>query len=112
MRLKLGVRAVVELGRLEQRLRRNAADVQAGAAEQPLAFLVLPVIDARSGQAELCGTQGGGIAGRAAADDDDVEILIAHGGLYEGELDFEQETRRVLDHVFDVHEELYGLAAI
>ena len=78
VRLKLGVRAVIELRRLEQRFRRNAAHVQARAAEEARALLVLPIVDARCREAELCRAQRRGIAGRAAADDDDVEVLIAH----------------------------------
>ena len=78
VRLELRVRAVIELGGLEQRLRRNAADVQAGAAEQARALLVLPVVDAGGRQTELRGAQRGRIAGRTAADDDDVEVLVVH----------------------------------
>ena len=53
--LKLRVRAVIELGGFEQRFRRNAPDVQAGTAEEALAFLVLPVVDARDRETELRG---------------------------------------------------------
>ena len=55
VRLKLRVRAVIELGGFEQRFRRNAPDVQAGAAEEALALLVLPIVDARGRKTELRG---------------------------------------------------------
>ena len=78
VRLELGMRAVIELRGLEQRFRRNAADVQARAAEEARALLVLAIVDARGRKAELRRAQRGGIAGRTAADDDDVEFLVAH----------------------------------
>jgi hypothetical protein len=42
---ELRVGAVIELRRLEQRLRRDAAHVQARAAEEALALFVLPIVD-------------------------------------------------------------------
>ena len=54
------VRQVVELlRRIEQRLRRNAADVEAGAAERGLAVLADERIDARGLQAQLRGADRG-----------------------------------------------------
>jgi hypothetical protein len=41
------------LGRLQQRLRRNAADVRAGTAEGRAALVVLPFVDAGGGETEL-----------------------------------------------------------
>jgi hypothetical protein len=58
--------------RLEQRLRGNAADIQAGAAQGAA------LLDAGGLEAELGRTDGGDITARAAADDDDVEIVLAH----------------------------------
>jgi hypothetical protein len=74
------VRDVVELlGGIEQRLRRDAAHVEAGAAQRLLAVLADPGVDAGRLQAELRGADRGVITGRAAADDDDVELfLFAH----------------------------------
>jgi len=46
VRGELVVRTVIELGRLEQRLRGDAARVQAGAAEGMAAVVVLPLVDA------------------------------------------------------------------
>jgi hypothetical protein len=69
---------LVVLARLQQRLRRNAADVGAGAAEGGAALLVLPVVDAGGGEAELGRADGGDVAAGTAADDDDVECF-AHG---------------------------------
>ena len=73
MDLELLARAVHELGGLEQRLRRYAAGVQAGATEGMAAVEVLPFVDAGDGEAVLAGADRGGIAGRAAANDDDVK---------------------------------------
>ena len=71
---------VVELARaVEQRLRRDAADAQAGAAERGLAVLAERGVDAGGLQAELRGADRGVVAGGAGADDDDVEgLLFAH----------------------------------
>ena len=59
----------------EERLGRDAADVDAGAAEGLVGF------DADDGEAELCGADGGDIAAGAAADDDEIrgEGLVGHG---------------------------------
>ena len=71
----LCMHALVVLRGLEQRLGRNAAHVQAGAAQAGLALAVLPVVDADGLEAELRGADGGGVAARAGADDCDVELL-------------------------------------
>ena len=52
---------------LEQRFRRNAAPVEARAAERRLA------LDDRGFQAELRGANGGDVAAGAGADDDDIK---------------------------------------
>ena len=57
---------LVVLGRVEERLGRDAADVDAGAAER------LVHLDADGGEAELRGADGGDVAARSAADDHDV----------------------------------------
>ena len=63
----LGVFEVVpEFGVEQQRLGRNAAHVQAGAAEESVFF------DECGFQALLAGANGGGVSGRSAADDGDV----------------------------------------
>ncbi len=54
---------VEDLGVEQQRLGRNAADVQAGAAQVRVFF------DKRGLQAELAGANGRGVSGRSAADD-------------------------------------------
>ena len=69
-------RALVVLRGLEQRLGRDAADVEAGAAEAGLALPVLPVVDADGLEAELRGADGGDVAARAGADDGDVETVV------------------------------------
>jgi hypothetical protein len=71
------VAEVPELARaVEQRLRRNAAHAQAGAAQGGLAVLAERGVDARRLQAELRGADGRVIAGGAGADDDYVEVLL------------------------------------
>ena len=57
---------LIMLGRRQQRLGRNAADVDAGAAER------LVHLDADGVEAELGGADRGDVAARSAADDDDV----------------------------------------
>ena len=57
---------VGELGGVQQRLGRDAAVVQAGAAH-------LVRLDQGDGHAQLGGAQGGGVAAAASAQDDDVE---------------------------------------
>jgi hypothetical protein len=68
------------LGRLQQRLGRNAAHVEAGAAERRLAILADEIVDAGGLQAKLRRADGGDIAGRAGADDDHV-VVGGHGGF-------------------------------
>ena len=65
-------RELVVLGRREQRLGRNAADVDARAAER------LVHLDADGGEAELRGANRGDVAAGSAADDDDVSGI---GGI-------------------------------
>jgi hypothetical protein len=66
-------RAVVQLGRLEQSLGRNAAGIQTGAAERIASVQVLPVVDAGYRQSVLAGADRGRVPGWAAADHDHVE---------------------------------------
>ena len=58
---------VEAVGCIEQGLGGDAADVEAGAAEE---F----ALDAGDLQAELGGADGGGVSARAGADDDEIEI--------------------------------------
>ena len=68
----LGVLHVVEnLGRAQQRLGRDAAPVEADAAE-------ILALDDRGLEAELRRADGGDIAARSGADDDDVEGGVSH----------------------------------
>src|SRR5690606_38480787 len=62
---------------VEQRLGRDAAHAQAGAAQRRLAVLAQRGVDAGGLHAQLRGADGGVVAGGAGADDDDVE-LFAH----------------------------------
>ena len=67
---------VPELARgVEQCLGRDAAHAQAGAAQGRLAILAQCGVDAGGLQAQLGGTDGGMVAGRAGTDDDDVELF-------------------------------------
>ena len=63
--------------RVQQRLGRDAADAQAGAAQRGLAVLAERRVDAGGLQAQLRGADRGVIAGRAGADDDDVELFCS-----------------------------------
>ena len=64
------MRFLEQLGRVEQRLGRDAADVEAGAAQR------LAALGAGGLEAELRGTDRGDIAAGAGADHQDVEIVI------------------------------------
>ena len=64
---------VVMLRGLQQGLGGNAADIGAGAAGRRSAFVVLPLIDASGGKAQLGGADGGHVAAWPRTDDDDVE---------------------------------------
>src|SRR5690606_16123002 len=67
---------VVELARrIQQRLGRNAAHAQAGAAERGLAVLADAGVDAGHLHAQLRGADRGVVAGGAGTDDDDVELF-------------------------------------
>jgi hypothetical protein len=65
------------LGRIQQRLRRDATDVEAGTAEGGLAVLADEGVDHGGLEAQLRGADRGHIARGARTDDDDVE-LVAH----------------------------------
>ena len=68
----LGVlHVVVDFGRAQQRLGRDAAPVQADAAE-------IGFFDDRGLEAELGGADRGDVAAGAGADDDDVEGCVGH----------------------------------
>src|SRR4029077_14696372 len=62
-------RQVVVLARVEQRLARDAADVQTRDAERDV------LLDADDVHAELRGPDGAGVSRRARADDDEVDAL-------------------------------------
>src|SRR4029453_6171193 len=62
-------RRVGDLRGMEERLRRDAAAVEAGAAE-------LVLLDEGHRQTQLAGTQGGGIAAAATPEDHDVVGLV------------------------------------
>ena len=78
VRAELGLRPVIELGGFEQRLGRDAAGVEAGAAEGVAAVEILPFVDARGLELVLGRADRAGVAGRTGTDDDDVELL-GHG---------------------------------
>src|SRR5271154_4177364 len=64
---------VIDLGGIEQRLRRDTSDVEACAAERRA------LLDAGDLEAQLTRTNGAGIAGGPTADDYEVECgVIAH----------------------------------
>ena len=78
VRRKLVLRAMVKLRGFEQCLGRDATGIEAGAAEGRAAVAVLPFVDAGDRQLVLRRANGRRIAGRPAADDDDVET-VSHG---------------------------------
>ncbi len=68
---------VPELARgIQQRLGRDAAHAQAGAAQRRLAVLAQGRVDAGDLHAQLCGADCRVITGRTCTDDDDVEMLF------------------------------------
>src|SRR5690606_10685248 len=71
---------LVSLAGSEQRLRRDAADVQAGSAERELAFVVAPALDAGDVHAELRGADRRDVAAGAGTDHDDV-VDLGHARL-------------------------------
>ncbi len=64
----------IMLRRVQQRFRRDASHIQAGAAEGRAFF------NAGHAHAELCGADGGNVAARACANHDQVESGLAHLG--------------------------------
>ncbi|MNT35413.1 hypothetical protein D3C72_1714400 [compost metagenome] len=60
----------------EQRLARDAADVQAGAPEPGLARAVSPFLDAGHGLSQLCCADRRDIAAWAGTDHDHVKISV------------------------------------
>src|SRR5690242_4440444 len=66
---------VVDLGRAQQCFGRDAAPIQADAAE-------IRFLDDRGLEAELRGADRGDVAAGAGADDDDVEGCVGHGGSH------------------------------
>src|SRR6185295_9498796 len=71
------LRLVIQLRGFEQGLRRDAARIGAGAAEDGRAVLVLPFVDAGHLQLVLRRANGGGITRRTATDDDHV-VFVRH----------------------------------
>src|ERR1700732_608593 len=69
---------MVELGGLQQRLGRDAACVQAGAAEGGAAVAILPCIYTGDAELVLRGADRGRIARRAPANDHDIEGIGLH----------------------------------
>src|SRR5205814_2633553 len=91
---------------LQQRLRGDAADVEAGAAE-PLASL-----DAGDAHTELRRTDRRDVSARPAANDDDIEALAHRKSSDTRRLHVEQDALRILDAFLDAHQEGHRLAAV
>jgi len=62
-------------GAVQQRLGRNATDIQASTAQGQFAFLVGVFFDASSREAQLRGLDGGNIAARACTNHYNVKFL-------------------------------------
>ena len=71
------------LGRLQQRFRRDAADVGAGTARRGAALGVRPLVDASDGKAQLRCADGGDVAARARTDDHYVKLFSTHVLLFQ-----------------------------
>jgi len=69
------------LGRVQQRLRRNAAHVQAGAPRRGFTIIALAVVDQHRLQSKLGRANGTGITAWAATDEDYVEFVVRHDSL-------------------------------
>ena len=69
-------RRVIIFRRVEHRLGRDAADVEAGAAQR------LAALGAGGLEAELRGADRGDIAAGAGADHQDVEVEVSHSSLF------------------------------
>jgi hypothetical protein len=78
------------LGRLQQRLRRNATNVGASASRRWAPRRVFPIVDARGCETKLGRANRGNVAAWSAANHDDVEGFRRH-------LDLEQQARRVFE---------------
>ena len=63
------------IGRMDQRLRRNAADIEAGAAE---AAALAALLDQHDVEAELAGADRRDVAAGPAADDQDLGSDLGH----------------------------------
>ena len=74
---ELVLRAVIQFGGLEQRLRWNTSGIEAGATKGVGAVGVLPLVHAGDRQLVLAGTNRRRIACRASADHDHV-VVVAH----------------------------------
>ena len=72
---KTALRFVEFPGAVQQRLGRNATNVQASTAQCQFAFLVGVFFDASSREAQLCGLDGGNIAARACTNHYNVKFL-------------------------------------
>ena len=62
-------------GRLQQRLRRNATDVQASTAQRHFAFGILPALDAGDIKSQLRRTNRGNVAAWTGADNDNIKLF-------------------------------------
>src|SRR5438093_13641330 len=75
VRLELVKHALVVFRGLEQCFRRDAADVEAGAAERVFAFGRFPSLHAGGGEPQLRRADRGDVARGSRADHDDIEGL-------------------------------------
>jgi hypothetical protein len=91
------------LGRLQQRLGRNASDIGAGSAGSGLAVRHRPVVDARGPEAELRRADGRDVAAGTGADDDYVE-LVSHSSSREPRSQVQKHSRRILQRLLDRHQ--------
>ena len=72
--------------RFQQRLGRDATHIGAGAARSSAARSVLPLVDTGDVETQLCSADGGNVATRATANDDDIKLLAHVKTLKTGHL--------------------------
>ncbi len=101
------LRLLEVLARLQQRLRGDAADIEAGAAKRQLARGRGPALDARGAQAQLRRADGSDIAARSTPDDDDVEVSHSRAPS-----NLEQQARRVFQRILDGDQAQHRLATV
>ena len=96
------------LGRLQQRLRRNAADVGAGASRRGLAAGARPIVDAGRPEPELRAANRGDVAAGPAPITTTSKRSVSPSRASE----IEQQARRIFERFLDRDERQHRFAAV